>query len=575
MVECEKIVKDWMKRYPREWGLVLCRKDLNQYESLVEFYGEDKVESVGARDLAYCWWFWVLRKVYKVPRSLLEKVDLYAHIDPYLTCSEQLHIFETLHPDLRRLIKKHEEEVRKRVKEIPPEEVEKLRFPSAEEAAKFCEEHPDICEAYPIVPEYIAEGQLTAEETEELIKAKPEVVEEIDSLTLEEAWEKYIGEKIKEIKRRWEEAQKLPERERRQVTLDLWLQLDEIERELRKRVQEEEKREVEEGERVVYLPSPEIPGYLKDYLLLTGLNCVAWTEREIAGRKYYIAEVIDEATEEKVKIIVPWLKTDYTEIVTITNKEGREVQVCAFKGEVEKLYLIPPPIERIAATAQVVSEEVKIAPPVPYEAEANVDWDLIGDLLTVLQRHIRKLKRVAEKREPTATKVLLQYIRDTAEDIKKELSKAPIITKISTDIKVQTRLTRGEIEDLWSRFCLKLAEHNITCDNYRDLFERYIQMDMNVAEAENAILTLAKDIIEEELAKRREKTLEEPKPRVIPKVKKRVRISWKQVNWAVAKMSFDLEQAKEEAEKKNATGVYRNVEEIERVADTVLALFKT
>ena len=204
-----------------------------------------------------------------------------------------------------------------------------------------------------------------------------------------------------------------------------------------------------------------------------------------------------------------------------------------------------------------------------------MDWDLIGDLLTVLQRHIRKLKRVAEKREPTATKVLLQYIRDTAEDIKKELSKAPIITKISTDIKVQTRLTRGEIEDLWSRFCLKLAEHNITCDNYRDLFERYIQMDMNVAEAENAILTLAKDIIEEELAKRREKTLEEPKPRVIPKVKKRVRISWKQVNWAVAKMSFDLEQAKEEAEKKNATGVYRNVEEIERVADTVLALFKT
>jgi len=368
---------------------------------------------------------------------------------------------------------------------------------------------------------------------------------------------------IDEIRKKLEEIKKLPPEKRREELMKLYFELDELEKKLSKEVENPNE------QRPRYLPAEEFPGYVKSYLLLTDLEATGYTETTIEGRKHWIVEVKDEGTGELVRILVPWAKTKDTEIVTITNKRGEPVQVCAYRGEVEELYIVPPKIETVRRVLSNAQREARVEIEVPYEAQANVNWVSVTTSLNLAQSTAEKLAKAVERREEYGIKYLLETLRKTLEDVIKEVKLAPVVYKTTTDIKVARILTEGIIEDLWARFCTRLGEHGINCEPYRDLFERYISWDMNPAEAENVVLSLAKDIIEEELAKRREKALRQPRIAKVP------RLNWKHVSWAVAKILFDLTQAKEEAEKKNATGVYRNVEEVLKTIDTVLRFFGT
>lgn len=583
--ECRDLVKGWLERYPREWTLVLsCGKPLR--ECLNRFYRRELSDDE-AKEYAKCWLYWYFHDVVGVPEHILDEIDwnrIAQNID--LGLGDIHELIKQQYLKAKEYIKRYEEwsERKEEEKALSLEEVERLRWPTPEEAEKFCNMFPHICEKYPIVPQYIAEGQVRAWQAKELVEKHPEWLQEVDGVTLDELWRRMNEEALEEVKKEYEEAKKLPEgpvraEKMRSIakkieTLEKFITRAKVEKKKAERKKEQPSKVVEEA-----LPEP-----VEAYLNILNLNVVKWEPKklpEFGKRTAYFITVMDEATKTPITIVYPYPYTSKGyRVINITNKKGKLVSVLVPIGEVKKKQVAPIriPQKKIEKVRKRVEKEVpeKEAPEFK-EASKTVDWKFVRDILRKMQDVGRKLTKMTEKRVLIGIQEYLDTMRELAKMMIEAIGQhAPQIMYVHERVAPTWVLSEEEYKDLWELYCAQLAKRGLSCEKYRKQFEEYINPSLSYRENEDIVYDLVQKIATEEALKKEYEVLEEPKPRRVlgvkaPEIKG---FRYKYVNWGVTHLALELNELENAMKKKDIPEILLHCETIIRDAEKLLKLLK-
>lgn len=574
-----------MERYPREWTLALsCDAPLK--ECLSRFY-KRKLSDDEAIQYAKCWLYWYFHDVVGIPEDVLDEMDwesIAENID--LNLDEIIELIKTNYPKAREYIRKYEELEEQKIakRALSPEEVERLRWPTPEEAAKFCEMFPHICEKNPLIAEYIAEGQVRAWQAKKIFEKHPEWIEQVDGFTLDELWRRMQREALEEVKKEYEEAKKLPEgpiraEKMRSIakkieTLEKFITRAKVEKKKAERKKEQPSKVVEEA-----LPEP-----VEAYLNILNLNVVKWEPKklpEFGKRTAYFITVMDEATKTPVTIVYPYPYTSKGyKVINITNKKGKLVSVLVPVEEVKKKQVAPIriPQKKIEKVRKRVEKEVpeKEAPEFK-EASKTVDWKFVRDILRKMQDVGRKLTKMTEKRVLIGIQEYLDTMRELAKMMIEAIGQhAPQIMYVHERVAPTWVLSESEYRDLWELFCAQLAKRGLSCEKYRKQFEEYINPALSYRENEDIVYDLVQKIATEEALKKEYEVLEEPKPRRVPGVKapEIKGFRYKYVNWGVTHLALELNELENAVKKKDIPEILLHCETIIRDVEKLLKLLK-
>jgi len=574
-----------MERYAREWTLALsCDAPLK--ECLSRFY-KRKLSDDEAIQYAKCWLYWYFHDVVGIPEDVLDEMDwesIAENID--LNLDEIIELIKTNYPKAREYIRKYEELEEQKIakRALSPEEVERLRWPTPEEAAKFCEMFPHICEKNPLIAEYIAEGQVRAWQAKKIFEKHPEWIEQVDGFTLDELWRRMQREALEEVKKEYEEAKKLPEgpiraEKMRSIakkieTLEKFITRAKVEKKKAERKKEQPSKVVEEA-----LPEP-----VEAYLNILNLNVVKWEPKklpEFGKRTAYFITVMDEATKTPVTIVYPYPYTSKGyKVINITNKKGKLVSVLVPVEEVKKKQVAPIriPQKKIEKVRKRVEKEVpeKEAPEFK-EASKTVDWKFVRDILRKMQDVGRKLTKMTEKRVLIGIQEYLDTMRELAKMMIEAIGQhAPQIMYVHERVAPTWVLSESEYRDLWELFCAQLAKRGLSCEKYRKQFEEYINPALSYRENEDIVYDLVQKIATEEALKKEYEVLEEPKPRRVPGVKapEIKGFRYKYVNWGVTHLALELNELENAVKKKDIPEILLHCETIIRDVEKLLKLLK-
>ena len=555
-------------------------------ECLSRFY-KRKLSDDEAIQYAKCWLYWYFHDVVGIPEDVLDEMDwesIAENID--LNLDEIIELIKTNYPKAREYIRKYEELEEQKIakRALSPEEVERLRWPTPEEAAKFCEMFPHICEKNPLIAEYIAEGQVRAWQAKKIFEKHPEWIEQVDGFTLDELWRRMQREALEEVKKEYEEAKKLPEgpiraEKMRSIakkieTLEKFITRAKVEKKKAERKKEQPSKVVEEA-----LPEP-----VEAYLNILNLNVVKWEPKklpEFGKRTAYFITVMDEATKTPVTIVYPYPYTSKGyKVINITNKKGKLVSVLVPVEEVKKKQVAPIriPQKKIEKVRKRVEKEVpeKEAPEFK-EASKTVDWKFVRDILRKMQDVGRKLTKMTEKRVLIGIQEYLDTMRELAKMMIEAIGQhAPQIMYVHERVAPTWVLSESEYRDLWELFCAQLAKRGLSCEKYRKQFEEYINPALSYRENEDIVYDLVQKIATEEALKKEYEVLEEPKPRRVPGVKapEIKGFRYKYVNWGVTHLALELNELENAVKKKDIPEILLHCETIIRDVEKLLKLLK-
>ncbi len=584
---CKGLIKGWLERFPREWGLVLSR-DATFRESLRSYYGREMSEDELKQYLT-CWLYWFFHDVVKVPEDALDAVDFEALAENLdMNLDELLELVRENYPQLREYIdawlKKAEEHWER--KALSLEEVERLRWPTPEEAAKFCQMFPKICEKYPLVAEYLAQGQISAEEAKAIAEKHPEWFKEVDGYTLRDLWKRFCREAMEEIKREIEEAKRLPEPQRTEKLRMIREKMKTLDYFLDKFRMFEKKTEEKREEPSTEVQEP-LPDELEAYLKLLDLNVVRWEKKkglpEFRRKTAYFVTVIDEGTGEEVTIVwpSPYSRKKY-KVIPITNKKGKLVTVLVPIEEAKKKYITPvlitPPkkVQKIISKVEKEVGEDKVEPAIKDFAE-KVNWSYVRQILRRMQHTHKLLAKIVERRVIFGIAQYLDTLVNLAKMVVDHLKERVGPIKLAVErVAPEIKLTEAQLRDLWELFCALLAKHGLRCENYADIWANWINPAWDFKHAEEMVYSLVSRIVAEERVKKEEPQLEEPKPKRIPGVKlPEVKgFRWKYLNWGVAHLQFEIESAKHAAKEQDVTDLVIHLTNVVKDCHKMLKLLK-
>jgi hypothetical protein len=330
---------------------------------------------------------------------------------------------------------------------------------------------------------------------------------------------------------------------------------------------------------------PEKPREVEFWEKQLKVNILGWRREVPPGFRYpvWVLWVRDEGTDEVVRVVMgyPYTELNRYKIVKITSKAGYPVNVIVPVDEAPKVAPKIPPHPEVGRVVEESGERVaKVAPPEIKKAVEEVvkllatkpfKWGEFKADVKHFYERIPAWERAVEEKSDVALYGYLVTFRDKMrvwlERIGREL---PEVHARVTEVEARRtlpppRLSKEEIEKLWSYFSRVLREHGVDPGKYKELFDEDVAL---AKKYEEALVMIEDDlkyiVVQEELKKM---TFEAGKP-------KARRFSWKDVSRGVAYIKIKLMILLDAIEKKNLLASYTLVRDIVDATHRLLELLQ-
>ena len=244
-------------------------------------------------------------------------------------------------------------------------------------------------------------------------------------------------------------------------------------------------------------------------------------------------------------------------MITITNKEGKPINVVTFAEEAKRIAVPKAKPEEVEEAVEAVEKEI----PEKVVEAPQVDWGWIRGIVSRIESWLGSMEHQAEVRNALALYAYLRSINEWLSEAKGRLLAGSEFLRIHEARKVEPVykiLTDAEYEDLWRLWSETLRKAGLDPAKYRDRFEELIAWNMPYSDNELVLMDEARTIIlEKKFEKYLRRLLAEPQPPV--------RFSWKYVQWAIGSLRVDVGVLKDSVREENALQCYTT---IERILDT-------
>ena len=471
----------------------------------------------------------VLRYAYRIPASLLERIDFRAYVDTTLEFDENLKVLIDAYPFLKEYMPKNYQTLSLKYEEQWYEYLYEVFLGAYNQKKEYIELMRDM--GFEDVKEFasklVEEGVLSKEDFEAFFP--PEGERKIEK---------------EEVERRLAEQKKLTEFIQSSI--------------------EEEKKTMEE-------PEVRIPDEVRRFCDLLKLEIVGQPSYErLDGFTYdtWIIPVRDEGTGLTVRIIKghPVTKMNKYKIIRIVNKEHNVVNVLVQRDEALRVEAKIPTTTKVRVVyeqASKLEEEVRKEEKMPSPIAAKVDWSFLRRFVKFVLSSLPQWEHLSEMRRAHGLWTSLKTLTSKCDFALKTLNERYEEGRKRKERGLKV-LKDEEIEELWKGFKRMLERAGLNAERFKERFKACIDPSMDFYYNIEAVMKEADEIITEERLK------EELYHTQIPAMK----FSWKYIRWGLGSIKVKVVALDDAINAKNADATHSLLTDICETASFLVSMLE-